>query len=99
MSDAGQFEAVVTDIRLESRIGGVARWQLALDRTLFRSGSRGGSVCGRLEAVAPSGARLEVPVLAVVEEDGLVWHVVDKPLMEGTRVSGSVAGEWPVAVE
>lgn len=88
MSDEAWFEAVVTDIRLESRVGGTARWQLALDRTLFACGSRGGT----LAAVARSGARLEVPVLAVIEEDGMVWHVVDKPLTEGTRVSGFVSG-------
>ena len=84
---AATFEAVVTDIRLESRVGGQARWQIALDRTLF-SASR---AAGVLEAVARSGARLEVPVLGVVEEDGVVWHVVDKPLMEETVVTGRLA--------
>jgi hypothetical protein len=81
---AVSFEAVVTDIRLESRVGGHARWQIALDRTLF-SATRSAGV---LEAVARSGARLEVPVLSVVEEEGVVWHVVDKPLMEETVVTG-----------
>jgi alanyl-tRNA synthetase len=83
---AATFEAVVTDIRLESRVGGQARWQIALDRTLF-SATR---TAGVLVAVARSGARLEVPVLGVVEEDGVVWHLVDKPLMEETVVTGRV---------
>jgi len=87
-SELVSFEAVVTDIRLESRAGGVARWQMALDRTLFVVGD----MAGVLEAVAPSGARLKVPVLGVVEEDGVVWHVVDKPLTDGTSVTGWVGG-------
>jgi alanyl-tRNA synthetase len=84
--DDRDFTAVVTDIRLESRIGGVARWQMALDRTLFSAASP----VGVLTAVAPSGARLEVPVLSVVEEGGMVWHVVDKPLTEGTELTGRI---------
>jgi len=79
----GGLVAVVTDIRLESRFGGVARWQLALDPTLFSLGSTGGV----LIAISPSGAQLEVPVLGVVEEEGEVWLVVDKPLTEGTEVT------------
>ena len=78
------FEAVVTDIRLESRTSGQARWQIALDRTLFSATASS----GMLEAVARSGARLAVPVLSVVEENGIIWHVADKPLTEGTAVTG-----------
>jgi hypothetical protein len=29
-----------------------------------------------------------VPVLGVVEEDGMVWHIADKPLTEGTAITG-----------
>jgi hypothetical protein len=43
-----------------------------------------------LIATAPSGARLEVPVLSVIEEGGTVWHVVGKPLTDGTEVVGHV---------
>ena len=82
----GNFTAMVTDIRLESRIGGVARWQMALDTTLFSAASP----VGVLTAVSPSGARLEVPVLSVVEEGGVVWHVVDKPLTEGTAITARI---------
>ncbi|HEX4651415.1 MAG TPA: hypothetical protein VH250_07915 [Granulicella sp.] len=83
------FEAVVTDIRLESRVSGRARWQIALDRTLFSAAAQRGV----LEAVARSGARLVVPVLGVVEEDGMIWHVSDKPLTEGTAITARLGGE------
>jgi hypothetical protein len=78
------FSAVVTDIREESRVDGRQRWQMALDRTEFREGA-----VGVLEAVARSGARLVVPVLGtVVDAEGEVWHVVEKPLAAGTAVTG-----------
>ena len=80
------FQSEVTDIRLESRIGTSARWQIALGHTLFSAASPSGT----LIAVAPSGARLEVPVLGVQEENGTVWHIVGKPLAAGTEISGSL---------
>ena len=81
-----EFSSVVTDIREESRVAGKQRWQMMLDRTGFVAGD-----VGFLEAVARSGARLVVPVLGVVKDDtGDVWHVVEKPLAAGTRVTGSV---------
>ncbi len=80
------FNAVITDIRLESRIHGVARWQVALDQTLFSTEFP----AGVLVAVSPSGSRLEVALLGVVEEEGTVWHVVGKPLATGTEVTGQV---------
>jgi alanyl-tRNA synthetase len=80
------FTAVVTDIRLESRVEGLARWQMALDRTEFAAGDT-----GLLEAVARSGTRLEIAVLEVVEDQaGDLWHVVEKPLAAGTDVVGKV---------
>jgi hypothetical protein len=81
-----EFSAVVMDIREESRVAGRQRWQMALDRTEFVAGD-----AGELEAVARSGARLVVPVLGVVmDAAGEVWHVVEKPLAAGTRVTGRV---------
>ncbi|HWW23884.1 MAG TPA: hypothetical protein VNY78_08265 [Edaphobacter sp.] len=81
-----EFAAVVTDIREESRLAGRQRWQMALDRTEFAVGDE-----GVIEAVARSGARLEVPVLAVeVDSAGEVWHLVEKPLAAGTAVTGRV---------
>lgn len=90
MSDASAagFSAVVTDIRMESRVGAVVRWQMALDRTEFAVGD-----AGVLLAESRSGTRIEVPVLAVVvDEAGDLWHVVEKPLAAGTDVVGRVAG-------
>ena len=80
-----QFTAVVTDIRLESREGAAVRWRMTLDRTQFAAGD-----VGVLEAVSRTGTRIEVPVLAVIIDDGDVWHVVEKPLAAGTDVVGRV---------
>jgi hypothetical protein len=81
-----EFEAVVMDIREESRVAGRQRWQIALDQTQFGAG-----YVGELEAIAPSGVRLVVPVLSVVADSaGDVWHVVEKPLAAGTRVTARV---------
>jgi hypothetical protein len=85
-----EFSSVVTDIREESRAAGKQRWQMALDRTEFVVGD-----VGVLEAVARSGARLVVPVLGVVVDGGEVWHLVEKPLGAGTRVTGRVAASEP----
>jgi hypothetical protein len=81
-----EFAAVVMDIREQSRLAGRQRWQMALDRTEFAVGDR-----GVIEAIARSGARLEVPVLDVeVDDAGEVWHLVEKPLAAGTAVTGRV---------
>jgi len=81
-----EFAAVVVDIREESRVAGRQRWQMALDRTEFCAGD-----AGVMEAVAPSGVRLTVPVLGVVvDAAGEVWHIVEKPLAAGTAVTGRV---------
>ncbi|WP_035347935.1 hypothetical protein [Edaphobacter aggregans] len=79
------FSAVVVDIREERKIAGRQRWQVLLDRTEFRAGD-----AGTLEAVARSGARLVVLVLGAVEDVDGIWHQVDKPLMAGTAVIGSL---------
>ncbi len=81
------FAATVTDIRLESRTGETARWQMTLDRTEFSAGDT-----GMLEAVARSGTRIVVPVLAILVDDaGDTRHIVEKPLAAGTDVTGRVA--------
>jgi hypothetical protein len=79
------FSAAVTDIRLESREGRTVRWRMTLSQTDFKAGD-----VGVLEAVSRTGTRIEVPVLAVLVEDGDVWHVVEKPLAGGTDVVGRV---------
>lgn len=79
------FHAVITDIRLESREGDRHRWQMTFDRTNFRSGDT-----GVLEAVSRTGTKIEVPVIAVIEDAGDIWHVVEKPLAAGTDVTARV---------
>jgi hypothetical protein len=75
--------AVVTDIRLESPAGSApARWQMTLSRTPFAAGDT-----GVLEAVSRSGTRLEIPILAVLDDHGDIWHIVEKPLAAGTDVT------------
>jgi alanyl-tRNA synthetase len=87
-----EFEAVVTDIRLQSNVDGEQIWQVALDRTAFYPEGGGQPWdTGVLVATAKSGAVLEVPVERVEEDDaGEVWHYVRKPLVAGTEVVGRV---------
>ncbi len=81
-----EFRAVVTDIRLESRVGVQATWWMALDATRFRPGDR-----GVLAAETRSGTRLEIAVTDVVKDaDDVIWHVVEKPLAAGTDVRGRI---------
>ena len=84
MSEA-EFSAVVTDIRLESREGPTVRWRMTLDRNTFTPGDT-----GSLVATSRSGTRIEVPVLAVIDDAGDIWHIVEKPLAGGTDVIGCV---------
>jgi alanyl-tRNA synthetase len=84
-SETNSFSAVVTDIRLESREGGKVRWRMTLDRTSFAAGD-----VGVLAAVSRTGTRIEVPVLAVIDDAGDIWHIVEKPLAAGTDVTGRV---------
>jgi alanyl-tRNA synthetase len=84
-SETNSFSAVVTDIRLESREGVKVRWRMTLDRTSFAAGD-----VGVLAAVSRTGTRIEVPVLAVIDDAGDIWHIVEKPLAAGTDVTGRV---------
>lgn len=88
------FAARVTDIRELSRTDGQSVWQIALDRTAFYPTSGGQPHdLGVLTATSRSGAVLEVPVLAVEEdEQGEVWHHAQKPLLAGTEVQGEI--DW-----
>ena len=95
-----EFRAALTDIRLVSHAKAEAAqelaqtqlWQVALDRTAFYPEGGGQPWdTGVLVATARSGARLEVAVERVEEDDaGEVWHFVRKPLVEGTEVAGKV---------
>ena len=96
-SEALEFRAVVTDVRLDSHAVGESGqkeqlWQVALDRTAFYPVGGGQPWdTGLLVATAKSGAVLEVVVERVEEDDaGEVWHYVRKPLPEGTEIVGRV---------
>jgi alanyl-tRNA synthetase len=88
------FTATVTDIRERSRTGGASLWQIALDRSAFYPTSGGQPHdTGTLAATAPSGARLEAPVIDVEEDDhGELWHLTSKPLLAGTPIEGRI--DW-----
>jgi alanyl-tRNA synthetase len=88
------FDAVVTDIRLVSRTGGEALWQVALDRSAFYPASGGQPFDkGNLTATSRTGAVLEVPIDEVAEdEQGEVWHYTSKPLLAATEVHATV--DW-----
>ena len=90
-----EFPATVTNIREHSRQDGETLWQIALDRSAFYPTSGGQPYdTGTLRATSRNGAILEIPVLAVEEdESGEVWHSVNKPLMAGTQVEAFI--DWP----
>jgi alanyl-tRNA synthetase len=88
------FDAVITDIRLHSRVDGEALWQVALDRSAFYPTSGGQPFDkGILTATSRNGAVLEVPIDEVEEDDaGEVWHLTAKPLVAGTPVHAAI--DW-----
>jgi alanyl-tRNA synthetase len=88
------FDAVITDIRLVSRIDGEALWQVALDRSAFYPTSGGQPFDrGILTATSRNGAVLEIPIDEVAEdEQGEVWHYTAKPLVAGTQVHAAI--DW-----
>ena len=88
------FDAVVSDIRLVSRTGGEALWQVALDRSAFYPTSGGQPFDrGNLTATSRNGAVLEVSIDEVAEdEQGEVWHYTAKPLVAGTAVHAAI--DW-----
>ena len=88
------FDARVSDIREASRSEGRSLWQISLDRSAFYPTSGGQPHdTGLLTATSPGGSVLEVPVLAVEEdEQGEVWHTTPKPLSAGTAVRGYI--DW-----
>jgi hypothetical protein len=83
------FNAIVSDIRLVSRQGGVTRWQILLDTHDIPASATPGT----LTAKSASGAVLIAEILSVVrEEAGQVWMVTEKPLPIGTEVEVTLRG-------
>jgi alanyl-tRNA synthetase len=89
-----KFAARVTEIHELSRVEGQSVWQIALDRTAFYPTSGGQPHdLGFLTAHSRSGVMLEVPIIAVEEDEhGVVWHHVLKPLLKETEVTGEI--DW-----
>lgn len=89
------FSGAVTDVREPSADDGDLRWQLSLNRTAFYPTSGGQPFdTGLLSAASPNGAKLEIPVEQVEEdEDGALWHTVRSPLTVGTCVEGHINWE------
>ncbi len=80
------FHAVVDDLREQQRLPGRVLWQMALSESAFRPGAT-----GMLTATSRKGTRIEIPVLRVeTDQEGRLWHVVEKPLAAGTDVTGKV---------
>ena len=93
-SALNHFTATVTDIRERSRTGSASLWQIALDRSAFypTSGGQPHDI-GTLTAVAPSGTRLEAPIVDVEEDEhGELWHLTPKPVLAGTQIEGRIDG-------
>lgn len=88
------FTATVTDIREYSRENQQSLWQIALDRSAFYPTSGGQPFdLGMLRATSRQGSVLELPIVGVEEdEQGEVWHFVQKPLIAGTQVEGEL--DW-----
>lgn len=66
-------------------------WRIALDRTCFFP--EGGGQFGDQGTLTPVGGA-PVQVLDTRNGDGLVWHITDAPLPEGTEVEGAL--NWPL---
>src|SRR4051794_2459484 len=90
-----EFSARVEDVRELTRAGTQSTWALRLDRTAFYPTSGGQPFDrGVLEAQARSGAKLELPVLDVNEDEaGEVWHVTEKVVEPGIEVRGMIDRE------
>src|SRR5579862_7642679 len=86
------FSSRIMDIRELSRTEGQSVWQVSLERTAFYPTSGGQPHdLGTLKATSRSGAVLEVPVIAVEEDEhGEDWHQILKPLLAGTEVTGEI---------
>jgi alanyl-tRNA synthetase len=86
------FHARVLDARELKRDGNHSVWALKLDRTAFYPSSGGQPFdTGRLTTESKSGVPLEVAVEDVFEDDqGEVWHRVNKVIPPGVDVSGLI---------
>ncbi len=87
-----EFDARVADLHELRREGNHSTWLVKLDRTAFYPTS-GGQPCdlGTLTATSKSGAKLQVKVEDVFEdEEGEIWHRAHKVLEPGAAVHGEI---------
>jgi len=89
-----EFSGLVTSVREVPGVSGEPGWQLTLDRTAFYPTSGGQPFdTGVLRAKSQGDATLETRVEQVEEdEDGALWHFVQRPLAPETHVQGQV--DW-----
>ncbi len=85
------FTATVTDVQQTANGGG---YRVALNRSAFYPTSGGQPFdTGQMIADSHDGAALTVPVERVEEdEEGTVWHFVNKPLTVGMHIEGHI--DW-----
>ena len=86
------FRANVLDVRELKREGNHSHWALKLDRTAFYASSGGQPFdTGRITTESKSGVPLDVTVDNVFEdEQGEVWHRVNKVVPPGVAVRGII---------
>jgi alanyl-tRNA synthetase len=86
------FSAHVLDTRELARSESQSTWAIKLDRTAFYPSSGGQPFdTGRLIATSKSGVQLEAAVEDVSEDDdGEIWHRVNKVLPPGAEVRGQI---------
>lgn len=86
------FTAKVLDTRELTRSGSQSVWAVKLDRTAFYPTSGGQPFdAGRLITESKSGVQLEAAVEDVSEDDdGEIWHQVNKVLPPGAEVRGLI---------
>lgn len=89
------FTANVLDARELKREGTQSTWAVKLDRTAFYPTSGGQPFdVGRLATESKSGVPLETSVEDVFEdEEGEVWHQVNKVVPPGVEVRGTIDAE------
>ncbi len=90
-----EFDARVADLHELKREGSLSIWAIKLDRTAFYPTSGGQpNDTGTLTAISKSGAKLQVKVEDVFEDEaGEIWHRSDKVLAPGEAVHGVIDRE------
>jgi alanyl-tRNA synthetase len=88
------FSAKVAGVREPSASESGSVWQISLDRSAFYPTSGGQPFdTGLLRTTSAAGSSDEIPVEQVDEDEaGTVWHLIQKPIANGTQVEGEI--DW-----